>query len=69
MTVSFKNPPVVSQAPPLQVKLINDSPRVASGIQGSVEAEFTISRPVAGVRCFLRSQYGRNVKDCEPQWI
>ena len=51
--------------PPLEVDLINDSPRVAGGSRGSVEAEFTVSRPVGGVRCLLRSKYAREVKQCE----
>ena len=59
---------MVARVPPLEVDLINDSPRVAGvagGSQGSVEAEFTVSRPVAGVRCILRSKYDRKVKHCE----
>ena len=31
----------------------------------AVEAAFNVSRPVAGVRCYLRSQSARDYKDCE----
>ena len=41
---------------------MNDSPRVTSD---SVEAEFEITRPVAGVRCFLRSQFDRVWQNCK----
>ena len=33
---------VATMVPPLEVDLINDSPRVAGGFRGSVEAEFTV---------------------------
>ena len=60
---------MAARVPALEVDLINDSPRVASGSRGSVEAEFTVSRPVAGVRCILRSKYSREVKQCQLLWI
>jgi hypothetical protein len=53
--------PVVAQAPSLGVYLINGSPRVTND---SVEAEFQITRPVVGVRCFLRSQFDRIWQNC-----
>ena len=56
---------MAARIPALEVDLINDSPRVASGSRGAVEAEFTVSRPVAGVRCILRSKYSRKVKQCQ----
>ena len=57
---------VETMVPPIEVDLINDSPRVMSDdLPGSVMAEFRVSRPVAGVRCYLRSQYDRQVTDCE----
>jgi hypothetical protein len=56
---------VETMVPPIEVYLINDSPHVMSGdLPGSVMAEFRVSRPVAGVRCYLRSQYDRQVTDC-----
>ena len=42
--------------------MMNDSPRI---ISNRVEAEFEITRPVAGVRCFLRSQFDRIWQNCE----
>ena len=42
--------------------LINESPHITSDW---VRAEFQITRPVVGVRCFLRSQYDRVWKDCK----
>ena len=45
---------VSAQVPPEGVYLINESPRVADN---SVQAEFLLTRPVYGVRCFLRSQF------------
>ena len=48
-------------APPLEVLLINGSPRVS---ESSVEAEFVTSRPVATARCFFRSRGQRMYKDC-----
>ena len=59
---------VVAQVPSLGVYLINGSPRVSND---SVEAEFQITRPVVGVRCFLRSQFDRIWQNCEvyiPIW-
>ena len=41
---------------------MNGSPRI---VGNSVEAEFVITRPVAGVRCFLRSQQDRIWQDCK----
>ena len=41
--------------------MINESPRVTND---SVEAEFQITRPVTGVRCFLRSQIDRIWQNC-----
>ena len=52
----------MAQVPSLGVYLINGSPRVTND---SVEAEFQITRPVAGVRCFLRSQFDRIWQKCE----
>ena len=42
--------------------MINGSPRITGD---RVEAEFEITRPVAGVRCFLRSQIDRIWQNCE----
>ena len=53
---------VSPSVPLLRVTLINGSPRV---VGDSVEAEFETSRPVTGVRCFLRSQTDRTYTDCE----
>ena len=53
---------VGAQVPSLGVYLINGSPRVTND---SVEAEFQITRPVTGVRCFLRSQFDRIWQNCE----
>ena len=53
---------VSAKVPPLGVYLINESPRLAAD---SVEAEFQITRPVAGVRCFLRSQFDRVWQNCK----
>ena len=50
--------------PKLRVNLINDSPRLIAG-NTAVEAEFEVSRPVAGVRCYLRSQTARVYKNCK----
>lgn len=47
--------------PPLDIYLINDSPNV---LDGSVQAEFETTRPVAGVRCYLRSQHSTTVQPC-----
>ena len=52
----------MAQVPSLGVYLINGSPRVTND---SVEAEFQITRPVNGVRCFLRSQFDRIWQNCE----
>ena len=52
----------MAQVPSLGVYLINGSPRVTND---SVKAEFQITRPVAGVRCFLRSQFDRIWQNCE----
>ena len=41
---------------------MNGSPRI---VGNSVEAEFVTTRPVAGVRCFLRSQQDRIWQDCK----
>ena len=53
---------VSAQVPPLGVYLINESPQISDD---SVSAEFEITRPVAGVRCFLRSRYDRIWQDCK----
>ena len=45
--------------------MINESPRVTAS---SVEAEFEITGPVEGVRCFLRSQTDQLWRDCKPVW-
>ena len=45
--------------------MINESPRVTAS---SVEAEFEITGPVEGVRCFLRSQMDQLWRDCKPVW-
>ena len=50
--------------PKLMMDLVNGSPRLAAG-GTAVDAEFEVSRPVAGVRCYLRSQSARDYKDCE----
>ena len=55
-------PAVSSHVPPLDVYLVNDSPTVSNG---SVQAEFQITRPVAGVSCILRSQYSTIRQLCE----
>ena len=52
----------ISASAPLGVYLINESPRVTAD---SVEAEFQITTPVAGVRCFLRSQFDRVWQSCK----
>ena len=52
----------MAKVPLLGVYLINGSPRVTND---SVEAEFRITRPVVGVRCFLRSQFDRIWQNCE----
>ena len=52
----------MSASAPLGVYLINESPRVTAD---SVEAEFQITTPVAGVRCFLRSQFDRVWQSCK----
>ena len=52
---------VSAQVPLLRVYLINESPQVTSN---SVEVEFQISRPVAGVRYFLRSELDRIWQNC-----
>lgn len=51
-----------AQVPQLGVYLINGSPRVTGG---SVEANFQITRPVDGVRCFLRSRFHRIWQNCK----
>ena len=51
--------------PTLRVDLVKGSPRLTAG-GTAVEAEFEVSRPVAGVRCYLRSQSARDYKDCKP---
>lgn len=48
--------------PPLGVYLMNDSPNVS---RDSVQAEFQTTRPVAGVRCFLRSRHDRKWQICK----
>ena len=48
--------------PALEVLLINGFPRVG---EDYIEAEFVTTRPVAGVRCFLRYENHRDYKDCE----
>ena len=40
---------VEPQVPSLEIYLINNSPRVSVRAPGSVEADFMVSRPVAGV--------------------
>ena len=56
------DPSVSAQVPPVGVYLINESPRVTDN---SVQADFLLTRPVYGVRCFLRSKFDRIWKDCE----
>ena len=53
---------VSAHVPSLGVYLINQSPRVTGD---SVEAEFQITRPVTGVRCFLRSALERIFQNCK----
>ena len=50
---------VSAQVPPLQVSLINDSPRV---VNNTVEVDILISRPVQRLVCRLK---GVPEKDCE----
>ena len=57
----FSVSPIV---PKLRVNLINGSPRLIAG-NTAVEAEFEVSRPVAGVRCYLRSETDRVYKNCK----
>ena len=59
--ISFSVSPIV---PKLRVNLINGSPRLITG-NTAVEAEFEVSRPVAGVRCYLRSETDRVYKNCK----
>ena len=42
--------------------MIYDSPQITNN---TVRAEFQITRPVVGVRCFLRSRYDRIWQDCK----
>ena len=58
----FKQTPVPASVPPLEVVLTGGSPRVN---ESSVEAEFVTTRPVTGVRCFLRYENKNDYKDCE----
>ena len=51
-----------ASVPPLEVVLTGGSPRVN---ESSVEAEFVTTRPVTGVRCFLRYENKNDYKDCE----
>ena len=44
--------------------MINGSPQLIAG-DTAVVAEFIVSRPVAGVRCYLRSRTKRLYKDCK----
>ncbi|CAI8053261.1 hypothetical protein GBAR_LOCUS29129 [Geodia barretti] len=53
--------PVTAFLPHLEVILTGDSPRVT---ESSVEAEFVTTRPVTGVRCFLRYENKNDYKDC-----
>ena len=53
---------VSARVPPLGVYLVNESPQVTDN---SVQAEFQLTRPVYGVRCFLRSQFDRIWQDCK----
>ena len=57
----FSVSPIV---PELRVNLINGSPRLIAG-NTAIEAEFEVSRPVAGVRCYLRSETDRVYKNCK----
>ena len=59
--LSLSVEPVV---PKLRVDLVDDPPRLTAG-GTAVEAAFNVSRSVAGVRCYLRSQSARDYKDCE----
>ena len=59
LTVIFT---VQASVPPLEVVLTGGSPRVT---ESSVEAEFVTTRPVTGVRCFLRYENKNDYKDCE----
>ncbi|CAI8053959.1 P-selectin [Geodia barretti] len=52
---------VQASVPPLEVVLTGGSPRVN---ESSVEAEFVTTRPVTGVRCFLRYENKNDYKDC-----
>ena len=61
-TMNFISGSVPAEVPPLGVHLMNGSPQVT---ESSVEAEFEVTRPVAGVRCFLRSKTSRTWKDCK----
>ena len=58
---------VSANVPQLGVYLTNGSPQLNGG--NSVDAEFEVTRPVAGVRCFLRSQSGRIWQDCKNFYI
>ena len=57
--MAFNNIIVPAQVPPLEVSLINDSPRV---VNNSVEVDILISRPVQRLVCKLK---GVAEKDCE----
>ena len=59
LTVIFS---VQASVPPLEVVLTGGSPRVT---ESSVEAEFVTTRPVTGVRCFLRYENKNDYKDCK----
>ena len=61
-THTHTHTPVSADVPPLRITLIRGSPRV---IEDTVEAEFVVSRPVAGVRCFLRYEHHRDYKYCK----
>ena len=57
---------VSAQVPQLGVYMINESPQITNS---TVRAEFQITRPVVGVRCFLRSQYDRIWQDCKLMYL
>ena len=53
---------LAASVPSLKVILIEGSPHV---IGDTVTAEFVTSRPVVGVRCFLRYKNQRDYRDCK----
>ncbi|CAI8019901.1 hypothetical protein GBAR_LOCUS11921 [Geodia barretti] len=53
--------PVTAFLPPLEIILNGGSPLVT---ESSVEAVFVTTRPVTGVRCFLRYDNKNDYKDC-----